>query len=336
MHTQTNAPAVEHCAHVELRSTPSDKPLAWRVHPRRTLAGRGHRARTPDSKKPLDGAVTTWRRSAQTSVSTAPVPLRRGSVAASHALYNTQDIDPAGTAPAPSRIVDFARIAILAYGVAMLSGARTDPAMGTPIIHSAAHAKSALIARIHWLAAGAVLFLNACASTDQEHNHKADAPWLLQRRVATATAPPACTLISAPTAFSTGAGLDHVRIRIHSDGLLSLQSDHDPFDITVRDQMGVQVKGQAPVLAPRLGSSPREMTFSPADSAKLLEQFAEGKWARIQVALVPRKEMLTAAYSLKGFEEALRSYRMCEVFRAKQEGETPPFRSTQSRDEVTD
>jgi len=119
-----------------------------------------------------------------------------------------------------------------------------------------------------------------------------------------------------------------VQWRIHSNGLVSLQSDHDPFDLAVRDEMGVQVKGEAPVLAPRLGSSPKELTFSPQDSARLLDQLAKGSWARIQVALVPRKEMLTAAYSLKGFEEALRSYRMCEVFRAKQESETPAYEST--------
>lgn len=170
--------------------------------------------------------------------------------------------------------------------------------------------------------------LAACASPPSDHNHRAGAPWQMQRGGATATMAASCVLVSAPQPFVTGVGLDHVRLRIHDDGLVSLQSEHDPFDLAVRDEMGVQVKGQTPVLAPRMGSSPKELTFSPQDSARLLDQLANGSWARIQVALVPRKEMLTAAYSLEGFEEALRSYRMCEVFRAKQQGESPAYTST--------
>lgn len=182
-----------------------------------------------------------------------------------------------------------------------------------------------------WMAAAFVTascVVTACASQPSDHNHRAGVPWQLQRTGATTSAPASCVLVSAPQPFATGAGLDHVRLRIHSDGLVSLQSDHDPFDLAVRDEMGVQVKGEPPVLAPRVGHSPKELTFTPQDSARLLDQLAQGSWARVQVALVPRKEMLTAAYSLKGFEEALRSYRMCEVFRAKQEGETPAYRST--------
>lgn len=170
--------------------------------------------------------------------------------------------------------------------------------------------------------------LSACAGQMNNHDHPAEVSWQLQRGGATVTTPPSCALVSAPQSFATGVGLGHVRLRIHSDGLISLQSEHDPFDLAIRDQMGIQVKGQTPVLAPRIGNSPQELTFSPQDSARLLDQLASGTWARIQVALVPRKEMLTAAYSLKGFEEALRSYRVCEVFRAKQEGESQPPSTT--------
>lgn len=173
--------------------------------------------------------------------------------------------------------------------------------------------------------------LGGCAGPISNHDHPSEVAWQLQRGEATVTTPPSCALVSAPQTFATGVGLGHVRLRIHSNGLVSLQSDHDPFDLGVREQMGIQVKEHAPVLAPQAGSSPQELTFSPEDSARLLDQLARGTWARIQVALVPRKEMLTAAYSLNGFDEALRSYRVCEVFRAKQEGEssgdaaTPPL-----------
>lgn len=178
------------------------------------------------------------------------------------------------------------------------------------------------------LSLAGLVALGACANQPSDHNHRASAPWQLQRGGSTNASAPNCVLASAPQPFVTGVGLDHVRVRIHSDGLVSLQSDHDPFDLAVRDQMGIQVKGHAPMLAPRVGSSPKELTFSSEMSAKLLEQLANGSWARIQVALVPRKEMLTAAYSLEGFDEALKSYRVCEVFRAKQEGNSPAYQST--------
>lgn len=183
-------------------------------------------------------------------------------------------------------------------------------------------------ASLRALLLASLVILAGCANQPSDHNHRASAPWQLQRGGATGANAPSCVLASAPQPFATGVGLDHVRVRIHSDGLVSLQSDHDPFDLTVRDQMGIQVKGHAPMLAPRLGSSPKELTFSPEISAELLEQLASSSWARIQVALVPRKEMLTAAYSLKGFDEALKSYRVCEVFRAKQEGDRSAYQSS--------
>jgi hypothetical protein len=165
----------------------------------------------------------------------------------------------------------------------------------------------------------ALLGLCACAPNPISHHHNGTAAWQLERSADPHSGTASCALNSAATRFVTGAGVDYVRLVVHRGGLVSIQAEHDSFDLDVRTQMGIEVQGHGALTAPARGASSRELTYSSAESERLLEWFTTSDWARIQIALLPRKEMLTAPYSLEGFEDSLRAYRMCEVFRTVQQ-----------------
>lgn len=165
--------------------------------------------------------------------------------------------------------------------------------------------------------AGMTLLQSGCVGP-QSGAMLADHAWHTERQVAQSNRTAACTLFSSARPFSSGAGLDQVRIIIHRNGIVSLQSTQDAFDTKIRAQIGVRVDDHAAMLAPKAGITPRELTFSAAESTKLIDQLKTGRVARIQVALAPRKELLSTTFSLDEFPEALQEYRMCEVVRAEQ------------------
>lgn len=118
--------------------------------------------------------------------------------------------------------------------------------------------------------------------------------------------------------FSSDAGSVQINIQIHDDGIVSLVADQSSFDPAVRQEMSIQVDGGTPALAPQMRANHRELTFNARDSARIVDELLSGKTVRAQFALAPRKELLTAVFSLDTFRDALREYRMCEVFRAQQ------------------
>lgn len=127
-----------------------------------------------------------------------------------------------------------------------------------------------------------------------------------------------CALSSPPKRYATGAGVDEERILVHADGTVSLRTVLDAFDTRAIRQIGISVDDRPAFLAPTPVGS-HELRFTAQDSEALLEQMTAGRTARIQVALHPRKELLTGVYSLRGFEQALLNYRMCEVMDAERQ-----------------
>ena len=141
--------------------------------------------------------------------------------------------------------------------------------------------------------------------------------WTLVKRQHSETKQSTCILASAPRALASGVGMDEIRVIIAQDGRITLTSSTEPFDLTALGQMGIRIDENAPFLSPS-PRSPTELTFSLQESQSLLSQMKAGRTARIQIALMPRKELLTGVYSLRGFETALTSYRMCEVLKARE------------------
>lgn len=141
--------------------------------------------------------------------------------------------------------------------------------------------------------------------------------WKVDRAETRAPQPDDCVLSSSAKTYSTGAGTDQVRVQISEGGIVSLVTEQDPFDERALAQMGMRVDDQDAVLKPNLARS-RQLMFSPLQSAQLLEQMRTGNSLRIQIVLFPRQELLTGVYPLRGFENALLTYRMCEVMSAEQ------------------
>jgi len=142
--------------------------------------------------------------------------------------------------------------------------------------------------------------------------------WHIERRTTQSTKFASCALMSHEQTFSSDAGSVGIAIEIRNDGIISIVADQSSFDPAVQHEMGLQVDGGAPALAPQLRANHRELTFSASASNRILDELMVGKSLRAQFALSPRKELLTAVFSLEAFRDALREYRMCEVFRAQQ------------------
>ena len=142
--------------------------------------------------------------------------------------------------------------------------------------------------------------------------------WHTERMISPVDKSASCHLFSSARPFSSGAGLDHVRIVIHRNGLVSLRSSRDVFDTSIRNQIGIRVDDHAPKLAPSNSSNAKELTYSAPDSMQLLDQLKTGRIARIQVVLAPRKELLATTFALDSFPDALQEYRVCEVIREEQ------------------
>lgn len=163
-----------------------------------------------------------------------------------------------------------------------------------------------------------VLAIGGCALTSNSPRVERPAPdWNLVKRQHSETKQSTCILASSPRALASGVGMDEIRIIIALDGRITLTSSTEPFDLTALGQMGVRIDENPPFLSPT-PRSPTELTFSTQESESLLSQMKAGRAARIQIALQPRKELLTGVYSLRGFELALTSYRMCEVLKARE------------------
>lgn len=141
--------------------------------------------------------------------------------------------------------------------------------------------------------------------------------WTVDRADARTQPPDDCILSSSAKTYSTGAGTDQVRVQISEGGIVSLVTEQDPFDERALAQMGMRVDDQDAVLMPNLTRS-RQLMFSAPQSAQLLEQMRTGNNLRIQIVLFPRQELLTGVYPLRGFDNALLTYRMCEVMSAEQ------------------
>lgn len=142
--------------------------------------------------------------------------------------------------------------------------------------------------------------------------------WHTERTISPIDKTASCHLYSSARPFSSGAGMDHVRLVIHRNGLVSLRSSRDAFDTTIHNQIGIRVDNHAPKLAFNKSSNAKELTFSTPDSTQLIDQLKTGRVARIQVVLAPRKELLATTFALDSFPDALQEYRVCEVMRAEQ------------------
>lgn len=142
--------------------------------------------------------------------------------------------------------------------------------------------------------------------------------WHIERRATHATKFASCALLTRAQTFSSDAGSVGINIQIHDDGIISLIADQSSFDPAVRHEMSIQVDSGSPALAPQMRSNHRELIFSARESARIIDELLRGKTLRAQFALAPRKELLTAVFSLDSFRDALHEYRMCEIFRAQQ------------------
>lgn len=167
------------------------------------------------------------------------------------------------------------------------------------------------------------LSLCACQTLQPEATNpmslgEAKAMWSVARSNGEAPTHEQCKLLSSPKTYSTGAGSDQIRVEVSNSGLVSLITQEDPFDTRALDQIGLRVDDGNAVLKPQPKSAQR-LTFGERESTVLLDQMRAGESLRIQIVLYPRKELLTGVYSLRGFESALLTYRMCEVMRAEQE-----------------
>lgn len=163
-----------------------------------------------------------------------------------------------------------------------------------------------------------VLAIGGCALNHTSPRVERPAPdWNLVKRQHRETKQSTCILASSPRALATGVGMDEIRVIIAQDGRITLTSSTGPFDVTALGQMGIRIDDNTPFLSPS-PRSPTELTFSMQESESLLSQMKAGRTARIQIALMPRKELLTGVYSLRGFESALTSYRMCEVLKSRE------------------
>lgn len=163
-----------------------------------------------------------------------------------------------------------------------------------------------------------MLAIGGCSLTNNSPRVESPAPdWNLLKRQHRETKQSTCILASSPRALASGVGMDEIRVIIAQDGRVTLTSSTEPFDLTALRQIGIRIDENAPFLSPT-PRSPTELTFSMQESDSLLSQMKAGKTARIQIALMPRKELLTGVYSLRGFEPALTSYRMCEVLKARE------------------
>jgi hypothetical protein len=169
-----------------------------------------------------------------------------------------------------------------------------------------------------WYFTFIVFLLAACTQGQEAPNVHGQAPdWSLVKRLNHITKVSYCMLASSPRALASGLGMDEIRILVAKDGRVMLTSSSEPFDMTALHQMGIRIDGNTPFLAPT-PRSPTELSYSASVSEALLLQMKSGKSARIQIALMPRRELLTGIYSLQNFEPALTTYRMCEVLRAEE------------------
>lgn len=163
-----------------------------------------------------------------------------------------------------------------------------------------------------------IITLAACTPVQEAPNVQGQAPdWSLVKRLNHVTKISYCVLASSPRALASGLGMDEIRILVAKDGRVMLTSSSEPFDMTTLHQMGIRIDDNTPFLAPT-PRSPTELSYSASVSEVLLSQMRSGKSARIQIALMPRRELLTGVYSLQNFEPALTTYRMCEVLRAEE------------------
>lgn len=167
-----------------------------------------------------------------------------------------------------------------------------------------------------WYLTLGIITLAACTSMQKAPNVQGQAPdWSLVKRLNHVTKVSYCILTSSPRALASGLGIDEIRILVAKDGRVMLTSSSEPFDMTALHQMGIRIDDNPPFLAPT-PRSPTELSYSATASEALLSQMKSGKSARIQIALMPRRELLTGVYTLQNFEPALTTYRMCEVLRA--------------------
>jgi hypothetical protein len=161
------------------------------------------------------------------------------------------------------------------------------------------------------------IVLSGCAGTSGGLHASAYDKWQVQKTIDRATRNTQCALLSPAKNYASGIGLDTVYIKVAQDGIVWLETRHDPFNKRATPYMGIKVDENPPVLGPVRTSNQRVLRFSPQDSERLLQQLAEGDLVKIQVSLHPRQEMITGRYSLEGFEDALLKYRVCEVMSAE-------------------
>ncbi len=166
------------------------------------------------------------------------------------------------------------------------------------------------------------LTLGGCETLQPESTQpmsvgEAKAMWSVARSNGGSLSSEQCKLLSSPKTYSSGAGSDEIRVEVSNSGLVSLITQEDPFDTRALDQIGLRIDDRDAVLKPQPHGAQR-LTFNERESGLLLDQMREGSSLRIQIVLYPRKELLTGVYSLRGFESALLTYRMCEVVRAEQ------------------
>lgn len=162
------------------------------------------------------------------------------------------------------------------------------------------------------------LLASGCSTPGLSTFNPNEHEWHIERRATQVTKFASCALMSHEQTFSSDAGSVRINIQIRNDGILSIVADQSSFDPAVQREMSLQVDGGTPALAPQLRANHRELTFSANASARIIDELIGGKTLRAQFALAPRKELLTAVFSLDTFRDALREYRMCEVFRAQQ------------------
>lgn len=180
--------------------------------------------------------------------------------------------------------------------------------------------KNGMGARVNqgWFLTFLLIGLSACAQKQEAPDVRGQAQdWTLVKRLNHVTKVSYCVLTSSPRALASGVGMDEIRVLVAKDGRVMLTSSSEPFDLTALNQVGIRVDDHTPFLAPK-PHSPTELRYSSEDSDALLALMKRGRSARIQVALLPRKELLTGVYSLQNFEAALTTYRMCEVLRTEE------------------
>lgn len=169
----------------------------------------------------------------------------------------------------------------------------------------------------YWLAYIGLL-ISGCSTPGLSAFNANQREWHIERYTTQTTKFASCALLSHEQTFSSDAGTVRINIQIRNDGIVSIVADQNSFDPAVQHEMSLQVDSGAPALAPQLRANHRELTFSASTSARIIDELMGGKTLRAQFALAPRKELLTAVFSLNTFRDALREYRMCEVFRAQQ------------------